>query len=64
MPVIYALGRHDWQTPSTLAADFLDEARAPFKQVVWFENSAHAPNVDEPDKFAEMMRSVVRLLAD
>ena len=64
VPVIYALGRHDWQTPSVLASDFLDEASAPFKQVVWFEQSAHAPNVDEPAKFAEMMRSLVRPLAD
>ena len=64
MPVIYALGRHDWQTPSTLAAAFLDEVHAPYKKVVWFENSAHAPNVDEPEEFAKMMRSLVRPLAD
>ena len=60
MPVFLLLGRHDWQTPSTLAAEWLDTLRAPHKQVVWFEHSAHSPVTDEPDRFAEVLRTVVR----
>lgn len=35
-PVFLFLGRHDYMTPSLIAAAWLDRLRAPSKRVVWF----------------------------
>jgi proline iminopeptidase len=63
VPMFLMLGRHDWQTPSTVAADWLETIQAPMKQVFWFEDSAHAPMVDEPELFAQTLISEIRPLA-
>jgi proline iminopeptidase len=63
VPVVFLLGRHDWQTPSTLAAEWLETIAAPSKRVVWLEDSAHSPMIDEPEKFAAALREVVKPLA-
>jgi pimeloyl-ACP methyl ester carboxylesterase len=56
-PVFFLLGRHDFNTPSQLAAECLDRLSAPLKGVVWFEKSAHFPFFEEPERFhAEMLR--------
>jgi len=33
--------------------------KAPRKQLVWFEHSAHLPNTEEKDKFNEFMINTV-----
>ncbi|NNM33858.1 MAG: hypothetical protein HKO53_12365 [Gemmatimonadetes bacterium] len=43
IPVFFFLGRYDLNTPSSLAAAYLDSLSAPVKGLVWFENSAHFP---------------------
>jgi pimeloyl-ACP methyl ester carboxylesterase len=58
LPVFMLLGRHDLNTPSTLAAEFLSRLRAPLKQVVWFESSAHFPFWEESRRFHSTMRAV------
>jgi pimeloyl-ACP methyl ester carboxylesterase len=57
VPVFFFLGRWDFNTPSQLAADYLDRLNAPLKGLVWFEHSAHFPFFEEPDHFhKEMVR--------
>jgi pimeloyl-ACP methyl ester carboxylesterase len=57
VPVAFFLGRHDFNTPSTLAKDYFERTQAPWKRLVWFEQSAHFPFLEEPEKFhSEMMR--------
>lgn len=57
VPVFFFLGRHDYNAPSRLAAEYLQRLRAPYKRVVWFEQSAHFPFYEEKQKFvAEMLR--------
>jgi pimeloyl-ACP methyl ester carboxylesterase len=57
VPVFFFLGRHDLNTPSQLAAEYLDRLDAPLKGLVWFEHSAHFPFFEEPDRFhKEMVR--------
>jgi pimeloyl-ACP methyl ester carboxylesterase len=58
VPVYFFLGRHDWDTPSVLAAEYLDRLAAPRRRLVWFEESAHFPFFEEPEKFAREMGSV------
>ena len=58
VPVFFFLGRHDYNTPSQLAARYLDHLDAPLKGLVWFEASAHFPFFEEPDRFhTELLRA-------
>ncbi len=50
-PVFLFLGRHDWNTPPSLAEAWLSGISAPSKRILWFEDSAHCPSFEEPDKF-------------
>lgn len=57
VPVYFFLGRHDYTTPSKLAIAYLNKLKAPRKQVIWFEDSAHFPFLEQPKTFAaEMLR--------
>jgi len=55
VPVFFFLGRHDFNTPSQLAAEYLDRLDAPLKGLVWFEQSAHFPFFEEPSRFHREM---------
>lgn len=59
VPVYFFLGRFDYQTPSIIAEEFLEQLDAPEKRIVWFEESAHAPFVEERDWY---QRVIVDLL--
>jgi len=56
IPIYFFLGRHDYNTPSILAAEYFNNLRAPKKELVWFEYSAHFPFWEEPGKFSAEMR--------
>jgi pimeloyl-ACP methyl ester carboxylesterase len=49
-PLIVFAGRHDRSVNSYVAREWFDRVRAPFKQFVWFENSAHEVLSEEPGK--------------
>ena len=55
VPVYFFLGRHDNQIPSVLAERYLNELKAPKKELVWFENSAHSPQYEEAEKFNRLI---------
>ncbi len=56
-PLIIFAGRYDLDVNARLAADWFAKVKAPSKQFVWFENSAHLPMTEEPGKF---LMSLVR----
>src|SRR4051794_35947066 len=58
VPIIIAQGRLDQVAPGEAAQRFHDALSAPSKALVWFENSAHTPQYDEPTKFREMLMTV------
>ena len=61
LPVYFFEGRHDYNTPWELVQEYYDKLEAPKgKQLIWFEDSAHSPNLEEPEKFAEMMVTRVK----
>jgi pimeloyl-ACP methyl ester carboxylesterase len=59
IPVYFCLGRHDYEVPSVLSAKYFEALKAPRKQLVWFERSAHLLNTEEKDKFNEFMIKTV-----
>lgn len=59
IPIYFCLGRHDHEVPSELSAKYFEALKAPRKQLVWFENSAHLPNTEEREKFNRFMIETV-----
>jgi len=49
-PLILFLGRHDYNLSATVAAEWFAGVKAPSKQLVWFEQSAHEMLAEEPGK--------------
>ncbi|HET6434419.1 MAG TPA: alpha/beta fold hydrolase [Xanthomonadaceae bacterium] len=62
-PVFLFLGRHDYATPSSLAAEWFATLRAPARRLVWFADSAHMPMQEEPGRFLLHLVREVRPLA-
>jgi len=63
VPVVFVAGRHDYDAPSILAKAYYEQVEAPQgKALVWFENSAHTPFSDEPDKFCAVVADLGRRL--
>ncbi|MFW6119908.1 MAG: alpha/beta fold hydrolase [Petrotogales bacterium] len=54
-PVYILMGKHDYNWSAELAKKYFDKLKAPKKDFIWFENSAHAPNGEEPDKFNKIV---------
>jgi pimeloyl-ACP methyl ester carboxylesterase len=59
LPVYFVTGRHDHNVPFELTEDYFKKLRAPRKRLVWFDKSAHMPNVEEPEKFNGFMIDTV-----
>lgn len=63
VPVFLLLGRHDTTTPPEIAANWLQRLKAPSKTVIWFDNSAHLPMIEEPGKMLEILNTKIRPLS-
>ena len=59
VPVYFVLGRHNSAACPAAAEKYFEALKAPIKSLVWFEQSAQAPNYEEPDKFLQLMVSKV-----
>jgi pimeloyl-ACP methyl ester carboxylesterase len=51
IPVALIMGRHDMVTPTQLAREYFDRIDAPLKAWYEFEESAHFPHFEQPDRF-------------
>ncbi len=65
IPVYFLAGRHDYTVPSALVERYERALVAPQdKHLLWFEESAHFPFLEEPAKFTECMCGQVAAEAD
>jgi pimeloyl-ACP methyl ester carboxylesterase len=55
VPVYFLMGRHDYNWSAELAKKYFDVLKAPKKEFIWFEKSAHAPNGEEATKFNKII---------
>lgn len=55
LPVYFFAGEMDYNTPSELAAAYLEALEAPHKALIWFEGAAHFPNFSDPDAYQRAM---------
>jgi len=58
VPVVMVQGRLDQVAPGAAAQRYADALKAPKKELVWFESSAHTPHLDEPAKFRDLLMRV------
>ena len=60
VPIVMVMGRHDRVISPKLGAQYFETLKAPAKELIWFENSAHGPPFEEPEKFNEVVRKTAR----
>lgn len=60
VPVYILQGKYDYQVSYQLAKEYLDSIVAPKKAFFTFEESAHSPNIEEPERFVEVVRSITK----
>jgi len=62
-PIVIFNGRHDDTTSAKVTADWFAHVQAPEKKLVWFENSAHMMQIEEPGRVLVHLVEDVRPLA-
>ena len=60
VPVYITHGKYDYITSYVLAQEYLNKIEAPAKAFFTFENAAHMPFLEEPDKFIQTMREILQ----
>lgn len=58
IPFYIIQGAYDYQVSQVLAEQYLDVLEAPKKEFFIFANSAHAPNMEEPEAFIKILRKI------
>jgi proline iminopeptidase len=60
IPVFLMAGRYDFNASQPVVAKWFESINAPQKKFIWFENSGHSPQWEEPALFAAQMRKICR----
>lgn len=61
VPVFILQGRHDYAAPPEITKAYFEALKAPKgKQMIWFEESAHMPQHEEPAKFRQTILGIKR----
>jgi pimeloyl-ACP methyl ester carboxylesterase len=59
VPVILLQGRHDYVAPVSILEAYYQALQAPKgKQIIWFDESAHMPQWEEPGKFRDTLLTI------
>ena len=59
IPVALIMGTHDMVTPTELARQYFERIEAPRKTWYQFEEAAHFPHFEQPEKFAVTMSEII-----
>jgi pimeloyl-ACP methyl ester carboxylesterase len=59
IPVYILQGSYDYETTFNVAKQYFDSLSAPVKKFYTFENSAHSPIFEEPEKFGEIIKEIL-----
>jgi pimeloyl-ACP methyl ester carboxylesterase len=57
VPVYFFSGAYDYTVNYKMSKEYLDQLRAPLKGFYLFENSAHSPIFEEPDKVTQIIKN-------
>lgn len=64
VPVFFLQGRHDYNTPSLLVEEYYNLLDAPYKELIWFENSGHHPMYEEAELYDSVLIEKLLPLAE
>jgi proline iminopeptidase len=64
VPIFFLEGRYDWQVPAVVAETYFNKIKAPYKELIWFEDSAHNLPFEEASKFNTVLISALSRLAN
>jgi pimeloyl-ACP methyl ester carboxylesterase len=59
IPVYILQGTSDYETSYIIAKEYFDSLQAPVKKFYTFENSAHSPIFEEPEKFENILKEIL-----
>ncbi|MEA4912165.1 MAG: alpha/beta hydrolase [Oscillospiraceae bacterium] len=59
VPVYLTEGRHDQNTPIPISRRWFEALKAPKKEWIWFENSAHSPIKEEPEAWGAAVKKIL-----
>jgi pimeloyl-ACP methyl ester carboxylesterase len=59
VPVYFFTGRFDYQVPFEVLERYFELLKAPHKEMVWFEDSAHFVTLDEPEVYQDRLINLV-----
>lgn len=62
LPLFFFQGRFDYNTPGEIVERYVEAVDAPSKSIVWFEDSAHFPQWEEPEKFINELLKILLLI--
>lgn len=62
LPVFFFHGRYDYTCSYELALDYFEKLKAPDKAFFTFEDSAHTPIFEEPEKARRILREIAQKL--
>lgn len=55
VPVFFIQGRYDYNTPSSLVSEYYDKLDAPYKELIWLENSGHHAMYEEAQLYDSIL---------
>jgi len=58
VPTYFLEGRRDYTSPFACAVRYLDRLKAPHKELIWFDHSAHFPFLEESERFATVLKRI------
>lgn len=61
VPVYFLAGRYDYTCCYSLQKNYYEQIEAPAKRFYVFENAAHSPLFEEPDRAGEIMREILHI---
>ena len=64
VPVFIICGKYDWQVYYQMSINYFQKIKAPYKEMMLMENSAHVMMVDEPGRFFNFLVDKVLPYAD
>ena len=59
IPIYFFVGTSDYTTPHKLITEYFEMVKAPKKEIIYFENSAHFPFFEEPEKFCDEIKRIL-----
>ena len=59
VPVYLFAGNSDYTTPHELITEYFAMIKAPKKEIVYFQNSAHFPFFEEPEEFSRQLNQIL-----